>query len=88
MNVNANNKTVRIIGIIVGAVLAFLLAIGGFVWAQAGTNNQVQQNTIQLLDHNVILMELLEFKAELKTDFKWLKEDIVDIKEAIKELGK
>ena len=58
---------------------------------QAGANSQIKRNTIELEKQDTelekqdaILQEVLEFKAELKTDVKWILKEIVEIKKALK----
>ena len=82
MNRN-NHKGIRIIQIIASGALGILIIVGSFIWMQAGANGQIERNTAELEKQDAILQEVLEFKAELKTDVKWILKEIVEIKEVL-----
>ncbi len=76
---NNNHKGIRIIQIIATGTLGILIIVGSFIWLQAGTNAKVERNTTDLAKQDLVLQEVLEFKAELKTDIKWIIKEIGEI---------
>ena len=77
---NNNARVVKNLGLI----LSVAVLVGGFVWALSATNSQVKQNTVELAAQHAMLRELLDFKAELKTDVKWIIREIGEIRKTSK----
>lgn len=74
-------KYIGIAFTVIVPVISFLVA---FAWTQSSVNAQVHRNTERSMSQEKILLEMVEFRAELRTQMMFIQKEIEEVKQELK----
>lgn len=76
------------IGIALTIVIPIISFLVAFAWAQSSVNAQVQRNTERSMSQEKILLDMVEFRAELRTQMHNIQKEIGEIKQDLRNRTK